>query len=169
MMRDLIVVVNEKDEETGTEEKNKCHDGKGILHRAFLLMAYNERGELLLARRSPDKRLWPGYWDGTVASHIHPNETYEEAAAKRLKEELGIAATSIQYLLKFKYAIPYKDKGSENEICAVLKCTYTGTIKPNPAEVSQHRLIKPSEIRSQSDFAPWLLIAISELREQAKL
>ncbi len=33
-----IVIVDENDNYIGEEEKEKCHDGSGILHRGFLAM-----------------------------------------------------------------------------------------------------------------------------------
>jgi hypothetical protein len=80
-----IIVVDEDDNVIGEEDKEKCHDGDGILHRAFLAMVFNRAGELLLTRRSMSKKLWPQYWDGTVASHTVRGEDYEQASRRRLK------------------------------------------------------------------------------------
>ena len=38
-----IVIVDEDDNLIGEEEKEKCHDGNGILHRGFLVMIFNKR------------------------------------------------------------------------------------------------------------------------------
>jgi len=109
-----IVIVDENDNYVGEEEKGKCHDGKGILHRGFLIMVFNKTGELLLARRSNKKRLWPGFWDGTVASHVIEEEDYIQASKRRLLQEIGVSTDKLKYLFKFRYHIGYKDIGSEN-------------------------------------------------------
>jgi isopentenyl-diphosphate delta-isomerase len=114
-----IVIVDENDNFIGEEEKEKCHDGSGILHRAFLTMVFNKSGELLLTRRSEKKRLWPGFWDGTVASHVLRGEDYEQASRRRLAQEIGLMTDAVEYLFKFQYRAAYRDRGTEHEICAV--------------------------------------------------
>ena len=97
-----IVIVDEHDDLIGEEERDKCHEGDGILHRGFLVMVFNNMGELLLTRRSEQKRLWPGFWDGTVASHVLRGESYVEASKRRLVEEIGLAEDKVDYLFKFR-------------------------------------------------------------------
>ena len=55
-----LILVDSDDRETGTSSKSECHDGAGILHRAFSLFVFNRAGELLIHQRHPSKRLWPG-------------------------------------------------------------------------------------------------------------
>ncbi|MBI2133215.1 NUDIX domain-containing protein [Candidatus Woesearchaeota archaeon] len=161
-MREDIVVVDEKDNFLGTEDKEKCHDGKGILHRGFIAMVYDSDSNLILARRSKKKRLWPGYWDGTVASHVREGETYEQAAKRRIKEELGISCDP-KYRFKFRYAAKYDNKGIENEICAVLECSHNGKINPDSEEISELKKAKKEEIQpDKKKYVPWLLTALSK-------
>ncbi len=170
---DFIITVNEKDEPIGLEDKEKCHDGNGILHRAFLIMVFNERGELMLARRSAKKRLWPGFLDGTVASHPREGESYEVAAFRRVKKELGITPKMIRMLFKFRYQIPYIDVGSENEICAVMSCTYEGEPKADTVEVSEFLFKNFEDVISdfkKPEYTPWMKIALEKItREQIKV
>ena len=53
--------MNENDDEVGHLDKSSCHDGDGVLHRAFSLFIFNARGERMLQQRSGEKRLWPLY------------------------------------------------------------------------------------------------------------
>ena len=69
---DLLVLVDEADREIGTLGKIACHDGAGVLHRAFSLFVFNPAGETLLQRRHRGKRLWPGYWSNACCSHPGP-------------------------------------------------------------------------------------------------
>jgi isopentenyl-diphosphate Delta-isomerase len=167
-----IVIVDEHDNLLGEEDKEKCHDGEGILHRAFLAMVFNGKGELLLARRSGTKRLWPGYWDGTVASHIIKGETYEQASKRRLMQELGLETDDINYRFKFHYKIGYKNIGTENEICAVLTTDgINGSgLHPDSAEISEIRTVGISELmdtieREEQEYTPWLILAVKHLRD----
>jgi len=63
--------------------------------------------------------LWPNDWDGTVASHPRESETYVSSAERRMPEEIGIDCM-MNYVNKFEYHVPYKNGGSENEICGTL-------------------------------------------------
>ncbi len=171
-----IVIVDEEDNYIGEEDKEKCHDGDGILHRGFLAMVFNRRGELFLTRRSARKRLWPGFWDGTVASHVRTGEDYEQASKRRLKQEIGLATDQVRYLFKFCYRAGYKGVGAEHEICAVTAVTGIdgGSIIPDGDEISEVRTISPARlIRETRDkrgaYTPWLAIAVERMAEQGLL
>lgn len=165
-MKELILTVDENDNVTGTEEKVACHRGDGILHRAFHVMVFNSKGELLLTKRSAEKMLWPGIWDGTIASHVHDGEGYEDAAIRRIPTELGVICHEVAYLFKFRYHIRYKDVGAENEICAVLSATLD-SIFPNEDEVSEYKFISIDALArdvklNEQHYAPWFLIAFEK-------
>jgi isopentenyl-diphosphate delta-isomerase len=170
---ELIVIVDEHDNEIGESEKNKCHDGGGILHRGFLAMAFNNEGELLLARRSGNKRLWPGYWDGSVASHVHKGEDYVQATRRRLKQELGAASDKIEYAFKFRYRAGYLDIGTEYEICGVtmVRGIHAGSVSPAGDEISEMRMVDLKvlieEIRACAEqYTPWLVRALAHISER---
>ena len=57
-----LILVDSDDIEIGHLHKDKCHDGNGLLHRAFSLFIFNENGDVLIQQRSAQKRLWPLYW-----------------------------------------------------------------------------------------------------------
>lgn len=159
---ELILTVDENDNVIGEKEKSLCHAGKGLLHRAFLVMVFDKKNRLLLARRSMNKKLWPSFWDGTVASHPRDGESYEQAAARRLNEEIGIKATCIKYLHKFKYAAKYKNIGLENEVCAVLKATCDTVNQEliNTDEISDINFVETRDILKKKKITPWLKLTI---------
>ncbi len=173
---EYITIVDENGSVLGTEIKEKCHQGKGILHSAFLVMIFNKKNELMLAKRSQQKLLWPDYWDGTVASHYHPDVSQEDRVKQRILYEAGARCDQIEFLFKFRYHAEYKDIGSENEICDVFTARGIpdGHVSPNAMEISEHRFLHTTqiedEIRSNSkSIAPWFLIAFdmySEARAQ---
>src|SRR5690348_2789846 len=63
-----LILVDEADREVGYMSKPRCHEGRGVLHRAFSLLIFNDDGELLLQRRSAAKPLWPHYWSNSCCS-----------------------------------------------------------------------------------------------------
>ena len=165
-MGEYVILVDQNDNPIGKEDKVKCHLPNGKLHRAFTALIFNNEGKLLLTKRSDKKMLWPGYWDGTVASHPRESETYVSSAERRMPEEIGIVC-KMNYMNKFEYHVPYKDVGSENEICGTLIGIIDGfdetcLIKD---EISEIKWIDPDELKNELEqnmdvYCPWMVIAL---------
>lgn len=158
-----VVIVNQKGQVLGEAERDASHQLKAVLHRGFMTLVFNQKGELLLLKRSKKKKLWPLFWDG-CCSHPRLGESYLEAGERRLKEELRFAC-KLKQRFKFYYHAVYKNIGSEKEICAVLAGQYDGKVKPNPEEVAEYRWVNleklKKEIKERPDvFAPWLIKAV---------
>lgn len=156
-----LILVTESDEPIGREEAERCHDGEGLLHRAFTILVFDGDGELLIQRRSEGKRLWPLAWETSCSGHPVAGEEMLPAAEKRLREELGIS-TELEVLGKFRYHARFGDEGSENEVCALLAGRYDGEPEPDPAEVAECRWVRPERLKSDIGeepdiYAPWLL------------
>ena len=171
MSDEFVILVDENDNPTGTEEKVKCHLPNGKLHRAFTALLFDNDGRLVLTRRAKEKMLWPGDWDGTFASHPRESETYVSSAERRMPEEVGIQS-KMDYLFKFEYHVPYKDVGSENEICGTLMGIVDSDSEFSLVEdeisaikwLSAEDLLK--EIQNNPKiYCPWMLIAIYFLPE----
>jgi isopentenyl-diphosphate delta-isomerase len=156
-----LIVVDERDRALGTATKRACHRGRGIRHRAFLVLILNARGELLLARRHPSKRLWPGYWDGTVAGHVEAGETYASAARRRVREEIGVRPRLRRTDL-FAYTARWKGDG-ENELCAVF-VGRASEVRPHPKEIDALKWSK----RPAGRLTPWLRIALRRRPDQLR-
>lgn len=169
MSEEYVILVDGNDNPIGSEEKVKCHLPDGKLHRAFTALLFDKKGRLVLTRRAKEKMLWPEDWDGTVASHPREGETYISSAERRMPEELGISC-KMDYLMKFEYHVPYKDVGSENEICGTLIGIVDESTKFKIVEdeideikwISVNELI--SEIKNNPKrYCPWMLIALKFL------
>jgi isopentenyl-diphosphate delta-isomerase len=166
-MEDLILV-DRQNTILGTAPKDVCHDGAGLLHRAFSIFVFNNNMELLLQKRASEKRLWPDYWSNSCCSHPSLNESMISASTRRLDEELGITGYRISELYRFEYQAAYLDLGSENELCSVIICRSDDNVTLNQAEVSAIRWINlpdlEVEIESQPDqFTPWLKLEFIQL------
>lgn len=165
-----LILVDEDDREIGSLDKAACHDGSGVLHRAFSLFIFNARGELLLQQRSRSKRLWPLYWSNSCCSHPRRGETMEEATARRLDDELHITA-ELEFVYKFAYQARFDATGGENELCWVYLGRSRGTVTPNSNEIAATRLLAADEldrelVRQPDRFTPWFKLEWSLLREQ---
>ena len=167
---ELLVLVDSTDREIGTLCKSACHDGRGVLHRAFSLFVFNPAGELLIQQRQADKRLWPSYWSNSCCSHPRAGEAIADAVGRRLAEELGVNA-DLTFLYKFEYTARFDDVGTEHELCWV----YVGRADQDPvvnaAEVSAWRWIGrdllTEELRDDPDsFTPWFTMEWQRLTDE---
>ena len=89
--RELVDLVNEHDAMTGTASIGDCLE-KGLLHRAVAVLVVRSNGEFLLQQRSKRDMWHPGLWTLSSTGHVKAGEAYDEAAARELREELGISA-----------------------------------------------------------------------------
>lgn len=89
-MEEFFDVLNEKGNFTGkSESRQKCHK-EGLWHKAVVVFIINSKNQVLLQRRSPNKRMWPNIWDVTAGGHVLAGEFGFEAIIREAKEELGI-------------------------------------------------------------------------------
>ncbi|HEX3846411.1 MAG TPA: isopentenyl-diphosphate Delta-isomerase [Steroidobacteraceae bacterium] len=156
-----LVLVDESDRDVGHLSKLRCHEGRGILHRAFSLFVFNDDGELLIQQRSEAKRLWPLYWSNSCCSHPRSDETMERATTRRLREELGLDCP-LRFLFKFQYQAQFDETGAENELCSVFIGKSSDSVKINRDEIQAIRWVRPEQFASElsgseaGGFTPWL-------------
>jgi isopentenyl-diphosphate delta-isomerase len=160
---DTLILVNEEDQHVGFMSKAQCHEGRGVLHRAFSLLIFNEHGELLIQQRAAAKRLWPLYWSNSCCSHPRGEESMETATQRRLSEELGMACP-LRFLFKFQYQAQFDTTGAEHELCSVFIGRATQQPRINSAEIHDWRWIAPEtlirEISAEGGrtFTPWFML-----------
>lgn len=89
-MEEFFDVLNEKGEYTGrVESREKCHK-EGLWHKAVTAFIINSKGQVLLQRRSANKKLWPNMLDISAGGHVMTGEFGFQAIIRECKEELGI-------------------------------------------------------------------------------
>src|SRR4051812_20535091 len=160
---DSLILVDEADREVGHLGKAQCHQGQGVLHRAFSLLIFNDAGELLLQQRSAAKRLWPLFWSNSCCSHPRRAETMEEAIHRRLYEELGLRCP-LRFLFKFQYQAQFDAAGAEQELCSVVVGRSSGPVNIDSREILAWRWNSPHSLQaelagSQADrFTPWFVM-----------
>lgn len=165
-----VIAVDGDDNPEGLVNRLDAHTGDGIRHRAFTVLVFDGDGNVLLAQRAPDKRLWDTHWDGTVASHPVGGQTQIGATEQRLEEELGIIPEQYDDLRvtdKFEYKRYYLNDGLEWEVCSVLQCTLDDrTLDPDEDEVAgllwlpYERLYENPRWYRQLRLCPWFEIAM---------
>ena len=169
--QEALILADEEDREIGSQSKLACHEGDGVLHRAFSVFLFTKDGEVLLQRRSPAKRLWPGFWSNACCSHPRMGEVMSEAVQRRMHQELGVAA-QVQCVYKFIYQASFSDVGSEHELCSVwVGDVDMASLQPNTNEISEVRLLSAAELTyvlaaKPDEFTPWLRMEWTRLTQE---
>src|SRR3981081_4437649 len=143
-----LILVDEADREVGHLDKAQCHQGRGVLHRAFSLLIFNDAGELLLQQRAPSKRLWPLYWSNSCCSHPRRAEALEAAIHRRLYEELGLRCP-LHFLFKFQYQAQFDAAAAEHELCSVFIGRCTDPVRSNLNEIAAWRWSTPEALQAE--------------------
>lgn len=157
---EFLILVDEADREVGYLNNTVCHQGAGVLHRAFSLLIFNDKGELLLQQRAASKRLWPLYWSNSCCSHPRRCETLTTAIHRRLHEELGLSCP-LQFLFRFRYQAQFNEAGAEHELCSVYVGRCNGPVRINRDEILAWRWISPEALQVElaeaggEQFTPW--------------
>ncbi len=137
MQEEQVILVNEKDEVIGYAPKMAAHK-KALLHRAFSVFIFNDKGELLLQQRAAHKYHSPTLWTNTVCSHQRKDEANTDAGKRRLKEEMGITA-DLKEIFHFIYKAPFDNGLTEHELDHVMIGFSNNKPEINPDEVMAYK------------------------------
>lgn len=166
MKEEHVVLVDESDSELGTMEKMKAHR-KGLLHRAFSAFVFNSKGELLLQQRALSKYHSAGLWTNTCCSHPRQGESVENAAERRLTEEMGMNC-SLTTHFSFMYRVSLDNDLIEHELDHVLVGQSDQIPDPDPLEVAAWRYVSLDTIKDEialdeSQFTEWFKICFDQV------
>ena len=164
--RNTIILVNEQDEQIGTGEKLAVHQ-KGLLHRAFSVLIYNQKGEMLLQQRALTKYHSGGLWTNACCGHSMKDEPTDSAPHRRLQEEMGFD-TALTKQTAFIYNVPVPPNLIEHEYLHVYSGIYDGEIIPNPEEAMAYRWISKEDLETEvrnnpETFTPWFLLLLKRV------
>ncbi len=151
-MEERVVLVDENDRELGTMPKMEAHE-KAVLHRAISVFILNEKGEWLLQRRALNKYHSSGLWSNAACTHPRPNESYKEAAHRRLKEEMGMEC-ELTDVFNFIYKGKLDNELTEHELDHVFVGYSENKPNFNPEEVCDYKYISFDDLKKDVDENP---------------
>ncbi len=144
--------VDEDDKPVGKVERNKAH-AYHILHRAGIVFLL-KGDEVYLTARSPTKRIFPSCYEASANFHVAYGESYEEAAKRKAKEELGLEL-ELKMVGKFRHS-----DGPEEQWVGVFVGKHPGgEITLDDREAVSGRFYSVDEVReiiAMRKVAPWL-------------
>lgn len=163
-----VILVNESDQQIGLMPKMEVHQ-KGLLHRAFSVFIFDTDGKMLLQQRSSEKYHGAHLWTNACCSHPYPTENVEQAAQRRLNEELGFV-TELHEIFSFTYRAEVENNLIEHEYDHVFAGEYENEIQPNPHEVMNFRFEAMQKIKEDiylhpEKFTSWFKIAFPKIEK----
>ncbi len=84
-----VDVVDNEDRVVGVATLVRCLR-EGLLHRAVAVLVKRKNGAVVLQQRSRNDSWHPGLWTISCSGHVRRGESYEQAAVRELREELGL-------------------------------------------------------------------------------
>jgi isopentenyl-diphosphate delta-isomerase len=161
-----VILVTPQDEPVGVMEKMEAHR-RGLLHRAFSVFIFDRDGRMLLQQRAPQKYHGAYLWTNACCSHPMWNEPVEDAAQRRLQEELGFK-TPLQKIFSFTYQATVENNLIEHEYDHVFAGEYEGKIEVNREEVvdfAYHDLasLKLLVEENPERFTTWFRLAFPQI------
>lgn len=163
---DHVILVDQEDNEIGTMEKMEAHK-RGALHRAFSILVFNSKGEMLIQKRAKTKYHSGGLWTNACCSHPVPQEGIELTAQRRLCHEMGID-TAPEFLYKFTYQTCLDHQLIEHEIDHVFTAVFNGVPQINLEEVEDWKFIDLDELKhsiktNPQDYTYWFMLIVNHL------
>ena len=165
-MPEQIILVDRDDRPIGVQEKLDAHQA-GNLHRAFSVYVFNAQQELLIQKRAEVKYHSGGAWTNTCDGHPRAGEQTEDAAHRRLREEMGFDCPLTE-AFHFIYHAELDRGLVEHEFCYAYVGECHVDPKPDPAEVDEWKWIGlPALQRDMQQhperYAPWFKIPFDKL------
>lgn len=116
----------------GLAPRKQCHGDPSLVHRSVHVIVFSSAGDILLQKRKITKDIQPGKWDTACGGHLDPGETFETAAVRELKEELGLDLP----WSAFRHLFDYKVRNSiESENVRVFSVICDGPFQPQESEL----------------------------------
>jgi isopentenyl-diphosphate delta-isomerase len=164
-----VVLLDEQGRRAGTADKATVHHRDTPLHLAFSCYVFDAGGELLVTRRARAKKTWPGVVTNSCCGHPAPDEPFAGAVARRLRDELGLAVSSVDLLLpRFRYRAVMANGVVENELCPVFRAVTDSVPQPQPAEVDEFGwvswpLFVSMAVGGELTVSPWCREQVDQL------
>ena len=171
MQQENVVLVDSNNNKLGLMPKMEAHI-KGVLHRAFSVIIFNNNGDIMLQKRARTKYHTPGLWSNTCCSHQRDNEDNITAGKRRLYEEMGFT-TQLQNFDSFIYKVSFSNGLIEHEFDHILTGIYNGIPNLNKKEVDQWKWVSIDylyhDINNNPDnYTAWFKIIINKYSESLK-
>ncbi len=169
---EYLILVDEQDRQWGKLEKMLVHE-LGLLHRAFSVFIFNEKGELLMQQRASEKYHSAGLWTNTCCSHPRWGEEVSAAVERRLQEEMGMSCDT-HFAFSFTYKVKFENGLTEHEFDHVYIGVSDAVPIPEKSEVQNWKYITLTELEKDIQLHPelyteWMKICLPRISQHLNL
>ncbi|MDR1696839.1 MAG: NUDIX domain-containing protein, partial [Rickettsiales bacterium] len=169
-MSEYFDILDDNGLKTGkTKLRNEVHRD-GDWHKAVHIWIVNDKNEILLQKRAPNKDSHPNMWDISSAGHLTAGDNSLDGAVREIQEELGIdiAKEDFQLLGTLKRASKYTPTFINNEFDDVYLVRLSLDIckvKLQECEVSAIKYVSVPELKNMiARKDPTLLMHLDEFK-----
>ncbi len=159
---ETLDIVNENDEVVGQASYREIYE-KLHAHRIVHILIFNNEGKMALQLRSKTKSFCPQHWSTSVGGHVQAGESYEQAALREMREEIGVE-TTFDLIAKDSYIDI--SRNNFQKFLATFRTIYEGSLNLNPEEVEKFEFFSLKEIQEMIDqgekFNPELLFLLKK-------
>ncbi|MFJ1810173.1 MULTISPECIES: NUDIX domain-containing protein [unclassified Streptomyces] len=141
---ELVERVDGRDRAVGVVSRRQAIR-EGWLHRVAVTVCRDDRDRILVHRRSEQLSRFPGLHEVVVGGAVNVGESYEQAAARELAEELGIRGIRGLPRLLFTFI---NRSGLSPHWLGVHEAVMPAAVVPDPDEVAWHGWLTEPELRS---------------------
>lgn len=138
---EFLDIVNDNNEVIGQAERGEINQKK-LPHRIVHILVFNDRGEITLYKRTPWNKFCPNCWTTSAGGYVQAGETYEQAALREYKEELGVTSP-----VELAYKDIYEDGQGLKKFLQTFKTVYNGPFSPDREKVSEIKFLTFDKIR----------------------
>jgi isopentenyl-diphosphate delta-isomerase len=148
-MEEFLDIVDDNDNVIAKDTRENIYEG-GLKNnvRVVNIFLFNSKGELLVPKRSENRRLFPGCYDFSCGEHVISGENYYSAAIRGLKEELKLSNLK---LLELGKLMP---KDGVNCFMKVFKVIYDGKINYDHESIESINFYSLETVRKMLNETP---------------
>jgi isopentenyldiphosphate isomerase len=162
---ELVDIVDDEDRVIGRRTRAEVRRDN-LTHRSVYVLVFNAAGELFVHRRTATKDVYPGYCDVAIGGVVAAGESYAEAAARELREELGVASAAIERLC----SIRYRDASTAVN-GMVFRCVHDGPFTLQASEIADGEFLPAAAVDARigsERFCPDGLAVLARYRALQK-
>ena len=162
MSDELLPLVDKTGVVLGTVSRKEAYQ-TGAIHMGSHGLMKNDRGEFLIQRRNTTKPSWPGCYDLSVAESVKPQESFEQALFRGMREEIGLDKQLEIKCIREKYYQEYHCQSYKVQaVISLYVFEYSGKIQADHDEVMSSQWLTASEIDTlvktqPQNCTPWLI------------
>lgn len=139
---ELLDLVDDQNQVVGFTSRDRVYSDF-LNHRIVHIILVNSKGQVTLQLRSQSVPFLPGHWCTAAVGHVQSGESYEKAAARELKEELGIEA-GLKLLAEDIFI--WSEEQKAKKFIQVFLVEHDGMFVTDEHDVEKAEFFEPQEI-----------------------